>query len=118
MATSAEDGDMVVTEEGCVFAGTRCEELGDQLVAEARSYHQGRLPHLAPGNLGVLFPKAVACEDTSGEDPPEDGSLEERGLRLARGEELQGSAKTNGYYIVRKDGESVSIIQCDASGRY
>ena len=84
LATGEEDGDLVVTAEGYVFAGTRCEELGDQLVAEARSYHQGSLPHLAAGDLGVLFPKATACEDASGEDPPDDGSLEERGLRLVR----------------------------------
>jgi hypothetical protein len=129
LAASAEADELVVTEEGYVFAGTRCEELGEQLVAEAKSYHQGQLPHLVSGDLGMLFPKATACEDRSGEDPPSDDSLEERGLQLAQGgrggnggdqggegKEHQGSAKK--HFIVKKEGQMISIIQCDASGLY
>ena len=115
----------MVTEEGYVFAGTRCDELGEQLVAEAKSYYQGQLPHLMPGDLGVLFPKAAACEDNSGEDPPEDESLEERGLRLARGggkggedgKERQGSAKRKTeQFVVKKEEQVISIIRCNECG--
>ena len=125
LTASAAADELVVSKEGYVFAGTRCEELGEQLVAEAKSYNQGQLPHLMPGDLGVLFPKAAACEDNSGEDPPEDDTLEERGLRLARGgegeegkgKERQGSAKRNEeYFIVKKEEQVMSIIRCNERG--
>ena len=57
MATSAEDGDMVVTEEGYVFAGTRCEELGDQLVPQARSSTKGASPTWRQATWACFSPR-------------------------------------------------------------
>ena len=107
---------------GHCFPGTRCEELGDQLVPEARSYNQSKLPHLTSGNFKALFPKATACKEEGGEDPPEDKALEERGLRRAREtkekkEEQQGSTKiSSGHFVVKKWDNVISLIRCDECG--
>ena len=114
----------MVTAEGQCFSGTRCEELGDQLVPEARSYNQSKLPHLTSGDLNALFPKATACKEEGGEDPPEDTVLEERGLRRVREakekkEEQQGSTKnSSGHFVVKKKDNVISLIRCDECGLY
>ncbi len=112
------DGETVVTERGYVFPAVKCEELEGQLVAEARSYYQGRLPHQTTGDLDALFPKAQACEEAGDVDPADDDSLERHGLELAQGEcrRKGDSLQGGGYFVYRKEGQTVSLIQCAEFG--
>ncbi len=120
LAAGVEDGgdEVVTSKDGHVFPATRCDELGGQLVAEARSYHQSVLPHQLSGDLDAYFPRAVAVDDAGDEDPLVDESLERRGLKLAREEEeeraVQGSKRRNplGYFSVRREGQTLSLIRC------
>ncbi len=112
----ASGGEVVVTASGFVFPATRCDELDGQLVAEARSYHQGVLPHQVDANLDAVFPQAEAAEAPGDSDPPCDEALEQHGLKVALCKEkqtLQGSREPLGYYVLRREGNTVSLVQCD-----
>ena len=116
---------LVVTQGGHVYAATRCEELDGQLVAEARSYHQGRLPHQVAGDLAAYFPRAEACPDSGDQDPEEDDTLEERGLRQVEKEQglpegrLQGKGSKKhplGYFTVKTEGETMTFVRHKEKG--
>ncbi len=119
---SVEDGEgpTVVTKRGHVFPAVRCEELDGQLVAEARSYHQSRLPHQSVEDLDTLFPKAEACAEAGDQDPDSEDTLEQHGLRIARRgtEEKENSfqGSTLGYFGFEREGQTVSLIQCAELG--
>ena len=116
---------LVVTQGGHTYAATRCEELEGQLVAEARSYHQGRLPHQVAGDLAVYFPRAEACPDIGDQDPEMDDTLEKRGLRQVEKEQglpegrLQGEGSKRhplGYFTVKTEGGTMSFVRSKEKG--
>ena len=41
LAAATEQGDVVVTAEGHLFSGVRCDELGEQIVAEGQVVQPG-----------------------------------------------------------------------------
>jgi hypothetical protein len=78
---AAIDSAETMMHHGHRFPTSECE--GDA-VPEAHRHDPQLLPHLHE-DLERLFPRAVACPHAGDADPFEDGSLEERGIRIGLG---------------------------------